>query len=217
MGLLAEPFPPGFAFSDTATRVFILMASRRLTSDRFFTTDYTPEVYTQAGLDWVADNDMRSVLLRHFPQLEPALEGVKNPFAPWTRMSAPAAADGAAARYPPRRRSHGITDSSRGRAASAARSPSSTKRRPSRKFRSLPDGSRPNSGAIAIVGTCGNSERTVACMISIARRIVVVTGGSRPARLHGLAFDASLRGPAEVDCHDDAGALTPRRHPWVPG
>jgi len=85
VGLLAEPFPKGFGFSDTAFRVFILMASRRLKSDRFFTTDYTPEVYTQAGLDWVAGNDMRSVLLRHFPQLERALEGVQNPFAPWAR------------------------------------------------------------------------------------------------------------------------------------
>ena len=26
---------------------------------------------------------MRSVLLRHFPELEPALDGVANPFAPW--------------------------------------------------------------------------------------------------------------------------------------
>jgi Animal haem peroxidase len=85
VGLLAEPFPKGFGFSDTAFRIFILMASRRLKSDRFFTTDYRPEVYTQTGLDWVADNDMRSVLLRHFPQLEPALDGVKNPFAPWAR------------------------------------------------------------------------------------------------------------------------------------
>jgi hypothetical protein len=42
-------------------------------------------VYTQTVLDWVAGNDMRSVLLRHFPQLEPSLEGVKNPFAPWAR------------------------------------------------------------------------------------------------------------------------------------
>jgi hypothetical protein len=88
VGLLAEPFPKGFGFSDTAFRVFILMASRRLKSDRFFTTDYRPEVYTQAGIDWVADNDMRSVLLRHFPQLEPALRGVKNPFAPWTKSRA---------------------------------------------------------------------------------------------------------------------------------
>jgi hypothetical protein len=28
---------------------------------------------------------MRSVLLRHFPELEPALRGVANPFAPWRR------------------------------------------------------------------------------------------------------------------------------------
>jgi len=89
VGLYAEPFPKGFGFSDTAFRVFILMASRRLKSDRFFTKDYRPEVYTQAGLDWVADNDMRSVLLRHFPELEPALKGVKNPFAPWARVPAP--------------------------------------------------------------------------------------------------------------------------------
>ena len=28
---------------------------------------------------------MRTLLLRHFPELEPALEGVANPFAPWQR------------------------------------------------------------------------------------------------------------------------------------
>jgi Animal haem peroxidase len=85
VGMYAEPKPRGFGFSDTAFRVFILMASRRLKSDRFFTRDYRPEVYTKAGLDWVEDNDMRSVLLRHFPELEPALAGVQNPFAPWRR------------------------------------------------------------------------------------------------------------------------------------
>ena len=56
IGMLAEPYPEGFAFSDTAFRIFILMASRRLKSDRFFTQDYQPEVYTQVGLDWIADN-----------------------------------------------------------------------------------------------------------------------------------------------------------------
>ena len=61
------------------------MASRRLKSDRFFTTDYTPKVYSEAGLKWIDDNSMRSVLLRHFPELAPALEGVENPFAPWVR------------------------------------------------------------------------------------------------------------------------------------
>ena len=85
VGLYAEPLPQGFGFSDTAFRIFILMASRRLNSDRFFTRDYTAEVYTQAGLDWIDETTMIDVLLRHYPQLEPALRGVDNAFAPWTR------------------------------------------------------------------------------------------------------------------------------------
>jgi len=83
VGLLAEDLPEGFGFSDTAFRIFILMASRRLKSDRFFTDDYRPEVYTQFGLDWIDNNGLKSVLLRHVPQLGPALEGVTNGFAPW--------------------------------------------------------------------------------------------------------------------------------------
>ena len=85
VGLYAEPEPEGFGFSDTAFRIFILMASRRLNSDRFFTTDYNARIYTQAGLDWIDDNDMSSVLLRHFPDLLPALRNMKNAFAPWER------------------------------------------------------------------------------------------------------------------------------------
>jgi Animal haem peroxidase len=88
VGLYGEPLPPGFGFSDTAFRVFILMASRRLKSDRFFTTDYTADVYTQVGLDWINENSMVSVLLRHFPQLGPALDGIENAFAPWRRVAA---------------------------------------------------------------------------------------------------------------------------------
>ena len=67
---------------------FILMASRRLNSDRFFTTDYTPAVYTQAGMDWINDNGMQSVLLRHYPQLRPALGSAPNAFTPWARSDA---------------------------------------------------------------------------------------------------------------------------------
>jgi hypothetical protein len=83
VGMFAETPPPLFGFSDTAFRVFVLMASRRLKSDRFFTTDFTPEVYSPAGFAWVNDNDMRTVLLRHYPDLAPALRGVDNAFAPW--------------------------------------------------------------------------------------------------------------------------------------
>jgi Animal haem peroxidase len=87
VGLYAEPKPEGFGFSDTAFRVFILMASRRLKSDRFFTRDYTADMYTQAGLDWINDSTMATVLLRHYPGLAPALQGVRNAFAPWTRVA----------------------------------------------------------------------------------------------------------------------------------
>ncbi len=87
VGMMAEPLPKGFGFSDTRFRIFILMASRRLKSDRFFTTDYTPEVYTQLGLDWIDQNNFSSVLLRHYPQLAPALQGVNNSFSPWASVT----------------------------------------------------------------------------------------------------------------------------------
>lgn len=87
VGMYAENPPTGFAFSDTAFRIFVLMASRRLNSDRFFTTDYTARVYSQAGLDWIDENDMATVLLRHYPGLAPALRGVANAFAPWSRVA----------------------------------------------------------------------------------------------------------------------------------
>jgi heme peroxidase len=83
VGMYAERRPKGFAFSDTAFRIFILMASRRLNSDRFLTRDFTREVYTPAGMQWLDDNNMMTVLLRHFPALAPAMRGVDNAFWPW--------------------------------------------------------------------------------------------------------------------------------------
>jgi hypothetical protein len=35
---------------------------------------------------WIDDNTMISVLLRHYPELTPALRGVENAFAPWQRV-----------------------------------------------------------------------------------------------------------------------------------
>jgi hypothetical protein len=96
VGMYAEAPPPGFGFSDTAFRIFIVMASRRLKSDRFFTTDFTPEVYSPAGMDWLNNNGMTSVLLRHYPELGPAVRGRDNPFAPWrpTQKNGPPVVDG---------------------------------------------------------------------------------------------------------------------------
>jgi hypothetical protein len=106
--MYAEPLPPGFGFSDTAFRVFILMASRRLKSDRFFTTDFRPEVYTQTGIDWVNRNKMKDVILRHYPELTPSLEGMPNAFLPWHRLPEGANGNGHRAGDSVRKRVEGV-------------------------------------------------------------------------------------------------------------
>ncbi|KAH0545405.1 hypothetical protein FGG08_000546 [Glutinoglossum americanum] len=86
VGMFAEPLPKGFGFSDTAFRVFILMASRRLKSDRFIATDWNEGVYTKEGLEWVEGNGMKDVLGRHFPELRDVIKDVENVFAPWREV-----------------------------------------------------------------------------------------------------------------------------------
>ncbi len=106
VGWLAEyTRPHGFAISETQFAVFILNASRRLFSDRFFTSSFRPEFYTRLGVEWVNNNGpgakmmekgspnghqqmvspMKRVLLRTMPELAPQLEGVVNVFDPWAR------------------------------------------------------------------------------------------------------------------------------------
>jgi hypothetical protein len=65
------------------------MASRRLNSDRYFTQDFTPEIYTPTGMDWVQQTSMIDVVLRHYPQLRPSLRNVTNAFQPWQRAGSP--------------------------------------------------------------------------------------------------------------------------------
>ena len=48
--------PHGFAISETQFHIFILNASRRLFSDRFFTSSFRPEFYSRLGYDWVQNN-----------------------------------------------------------------------------------------------------------------------------------------------------------------
>jgi hypothetical protein len=106
VGWLAEfTRPHGFAISETQFQVFILNASRRLFSDRFFTSSFRPEFYTHLGVRWVNDNGpagkvmekgtpnghrmevspLKRVLLRTVPELEPELAHVINAFDPWAR------------------------------------------------------------------------------------------------------------------------------------
>lgn len=105
VGWLAEfRRPHGFAISETQFLVFVLNASRRLFSDRFFTSSFRPEFYTTFGVEWVTNNGsaameepllsnghrdpvspMKRVLLRTVPELAGELQHVVNVFDPWAR------------------------------------------------------------------------------------------------------------------------------------
>ncbi len=85
VGTSAEEVRPlNFGFGETQFHIFVLMASRRLMADRFYTANYRKEYYTQAGLDWI-DNEgfMHKVIVRHMPELRPKLEGLETAFYPW--------------------------------------------------------------------------------------------------------------------------------------
>jgi hypothetical protein len=86
VGLFGETPPDGFGFSDTAFRIFILMASRRLQSDRFLNVDFRAEVYSPLGMDWIANNGMKTVIQRNCPELAPLFSESGSAFAPWRRI-----------------------------------------------------------------------------------------------------------------------------------
>ncbi|KAI7472947.1 heme peroxidase [Hortaea werneckii] len=86
VGSHSEPVPPGFGFSDTAFRIFILMASRRLKSDRFIAGSWNADMYTKEGFQWVQNTSMSDVLCRHFPELGHVTPKKTNVFAPWAQM-----------------------------------------------------------------------------------------------------------------------------------
>lgn len=97
--------PHGFAISETQFHVFILNASRRLFSDRFFTSSFRPEFYTTLGVEWVSNNGpgakqweanpynghkveispLKRIMLRTMPELSGQLASVVNVFDPWAR------------------------------------------------------------------------------------------------------------------------------------
>ena len=91
--------PHGYAISGTQFVVFIINASRRLFSDRFFTSSFRPEFYSTLGHDWVMNNGpdgkvmeaglpnghedevsaFKRILLRTMPELEPPDASVRPP------------------------------------------------------------------------------------------------------------------------------------------
>ena len=85
IGTLAEGHRPnGFGFGETLFQIFILNASRRLQADRFYTDCYNEHVYTPEGLRWIDRSDLKTVILRHYPDLaKSGLANIKNAFEPW--------------------------------------------------------------------------------------------------------------------------------------
>jgi hypothetical protein len=85
IGTLAEAHrPTNFGFGETMFQIFIINASRRLQADRFYTDDYREEVYTKEGMHWVDEATLKTVLLRHYPELAATgLSNVTNAFEPW--------------------------------------------------------------------------------------------------------------------------------------
>ncbi|HKJ41328.1 MAG TPA: peroxidase family protein [Sunxiuqinia sp.] len=85
VGTLAEEYrPTGFGFGETMFQIFILNATRRLQADRFYTDCYTAEYYTKEGLEWIDQTDLKTVLLRHYPELaNTGLANIRNAFEPW--------------------------------------------------------------------------------------------------------------------------------------
>jgi hypothetical protein len=85
IGTLAEEHrPTGFGFGETMFQIFILNATRRLQADRFYTDCYNEEVYTPEGLRWIDETDLKTVILRHYPELaSTGLANIKNAFEPW--------------------------------------------------------------------------------------------------------------------------------------
>lgn len=56
-------------FGDTIYSVFLFHTTRRITNDRFLTTNFTKEYYTKWGIKYIENNTFRDILIRHYPSL----------------------------------------------------------------------------------------------------------------------------------------------------
>ncbi|CAI0455630.1 unnamed protein product [Linum tenue] len=90
VGLMAEKKIKGFAISETAFFIFILMASRRLEADRFFTSYFNEETYTKKGLAWVNRTEsLRDVISRHCPGMTKKWMKSASAFTVWNAPPQP--------------------------------------------------------------------------------------------------------------------------------
>jgi len=86
VGLLLEKKIPGFAISETAFFIFLLMATRRLEADPFFTSHFNETYYTKEGLKWVNTTEgLKDVLRRHHPELVGDWMTASSAFSVWNQ------------------------------------------------------------------------------------------------------------------------------------
>ncbi|KAI5660257.1 hypothetical protein M9H77_29050 [Catharanthus roseus] len=90
IGLHAEKPIKGFAISETAFFIFLLIASRRLEADRFFTTNFNAKTYTEKGLEWVNKTEsLKEVIDRHFPDMTKKWMRCECAFSVWSSSPTP--------------------------------------------------------------------------------------------------------------------------------
>ncbi|KAH0700697.1 hypothetical protein KY284_014912 [Solanum tuberosum] len=90
VGMSAEKKIKGFAISETAFFIFLIMASRRLEADRFFTSNYNEETYTKKGLEWVNTTEsLKDVLDRHYPEMTEKWMNSNSAFSVWDSSPQP--------------------------------------------------------------------------------------------------------------------------------
>ncbi|KDP45395.1 hypothetical protein JCGZ_09644 [Jatropha curcas] len=84
VGLMAEKKIKGFAISETAFIIFLVMATRRLEADRFFTSNFNEETYTKKGFEWVNTTEsLKDVLDRHYPEMTKKWMNSASAFSVW--------------------------------------------------------------------------------------------------------------------------------------
>ncbi|KAI3793959.1 hypothetical protein L1987_36583 [Smallanthus sonchifolius] len=90
VGMMAEKKIKGFAISETAFVIFLIMASRRLQADRFFTIDFNEDVYTKKGFKWVNTTEsLKDVLDRHHPEMTDRWMNSTSAFSVWDAAPEP--------------------------------------------------------------------------------------------------------------------------------
>ncbi|KAL3533787.1 hypothetical protein ACH5RR_007308 [Cinchona calisaya] len=82
VGLMAEKKIKGFAISETAFILFLLMATR------FFTNNFNEETYTKKGLEWVNTTEsLKDAVVRHHPEMINKWMNSSSAFSVWDSPS----------------------------------------------------------------------------------------------------------------------------------